>query len=173
MWSHFSWLNMCLFVVFIFFVFLLPKCQFANCSWACWQTSWWLPSFPFSPPSLVSLITWAEANSPALAAHHRHPLSLQRIRRWPVLTKPPNCTFSREHRFPACYIYLVSRTAEEMGVQPFMLFAERWLVCNAALQLGWWIKHCRCAGLTCKVCSLSAEILVAMKAMSKVHGKQQ
>lgn len=93
-------------MVFIFFVFLLLKCQFANCSWACWQTSSWLLNFPSSPPSLLSLITWAEANSRARAAHHRHPLSLRgrRIRWWPVFTKTPNCTLGREHRFTPCYI---------------------------------------------------------------------
>lgn len=130
---------MCLSMVFIFFVFLLLKCQFANYSWASWQTSSWLLNFPSSPQSLVSLITWAEANSPALAAHHRHPLSLQgwRIRWWLAFTKPPNCTLGREHRFTPCYIYLVSRTAKEMGAQPFMPFvAERGLVCRVTLQLG-------------------------------------
>lgn len=115
-------------MVFIFFVFLLLKCQFANCSWACWQTSSWLLNFPSSPQSLVSLITWAEANSRAPAAHHRHPLSLRgrRIRRCLVFTKTPNCTLGREHRFTPCYIYLVSRTAKETGAQPFLPFvAER------------------------------------------------
>lgn len=115
-------------MVFIFFVFLLLKRQFANCSWACWQTSLWLLNFPSSPQSLVSLITWAEANSRALAAHHRHLLSLRgwRIWQWLVFTKTPNCTLGRAYRFTPCYIYLVSRTAKEMGTQPFMPFvAER------------------------------------------------
>lgn len=73
-----------LFSLVFFIIFLLLKCQFADCFWARWHAQ-----LSLFPQSLMSLITWAEANSPALTAHHRHPLSLQgqRIQWWPVFTK--------------------------------------------------------------------------------------
>lgn len=115
-------------MVFIPSISLLLKRLFAHCSWA--------SSLCHSKSGVPHYLGRGRFLSPGCC--HRHPLSLQGQCSWwwLVLTKPPNCTLGRQHVFTPCYIYLVSRTAKEIGVQPFMPFlAERWLVCKATLQL--------------------------------------